>query len=60
MDIIEKVKEYEDFLIEERRILHQIPEIGLDTYQTCEEIEKVLIKNKIQYKKVLGSRGTLI
>ncbi|MDU7164587.1 M20 family metallopeptidase [Finegoldia magna] len=59
MDIIEKVKKYEDFLIEERRILHQIPEIGLDTYQTCEEIEKVLIKNKIQYKKVLGSRGII-
>lgn len=59
MNIIEKVKEYESFLIKERRILHQIPEIGLDTYQTCEEIEKVLIKNKIQYKKVLGSRGII-
>lgn len=41
MDVIEKVKKYEDFLIEERRILHQIPEIGLDTYQTCEEIESI-------------------
>ena len=59
MNIIEKVKEYESFLIKERRILHQIPEIGLDTYQTCEELEKVLIEHKIPYRKVLGSRGII-
>ncbi|WP_297809786.1 M20 family metallopeptidase [uncultured Finegoldia sp.] len=59
MNIIEKIKEYEGFLIKERRILHQLPEIGLDTYKTCEEIEKVLVENKIAHKKVLGSRGII-
>lgn len=57
MKILDTVKKYENFLIQERRILHQMPEIGLDTYQTCDEIEKILQQNDISYKKILGSRA---
>ncbi|MDO5018083.1 MAG: M20 family metallopeptidase [Lagierella massiliensis] len=59
MDILKKVKEYEDFLIRTRRNLHKIPEVGLDTIKTCEEIEKILLKNNIKYKKMLNDRAIL-
>lgn len=57
MDIINEVKKYENFIISTRRKLHQIPEIGLDTFNTCKEIETILKENSISYQKLMDSRA---
>ena len=57
MDIINKAKEVEESIIEWRRSLHQIPEVGLDLPKTSQYVAKQLEEMGIEYRKNVGVSG---
>ncbi|WP_312667733.1 amidohydrolase [Tissierella praeacuta] len=57
MDIIKSAKRVEESIINWRRDLHQIPEIGLNLEQTSQYVIKQLEKMGIEYRKNIGVSG---
>ena len=57
MDIIAKSQEVEKNIINWRRELHQIPEVGLNLPQTSQYIAKQLKNMGIEYKENVGVSG---
>ncbi len=57
MDIIKTAKEVEKSIINWRRDLHQIPEIGLNLEQTSQYVIKQLEEMGIEYRKNIGVSG---
>ena len=51
MDILKLIKEVENDIINWRRDLHQIPEVGLDLPQTSAYVAKQLKEMGIPYKE---------
>ncbi|MEY8416976.1 amidohydrolase [Tissierella praeacuta] len=57
MDIIKSAKRIEESIINWRRDLHQIPEIGLNLEQTSQYVIKQLEEMGIEYRKNIGVSG---
>ncbi|MGJ0847221.1 M20 metallopeptidase family protein [Tissierella praeacuta] len=57
MDIIKTAKKVEKSIINWRRDLHQIPEIGLNLEQTSQYVIKQLEEMGIEYRKNIGVSG---
>ncbi|WP_333638398.1 amidohydrolase [Tissierella praeacuta] len=57
MDIIKSAKRVEESIINWRRDLHQIPEIGLNLEQTSQYVIKQLEEMGIEYRKNIGVSG---
>lgn len=57
MNIAEKVKEIEDYIIRCRRDLHQIPEVGLNLPKTSAYVANELTKMGIEIKQNIGVSG---
>lgn len=57
MNIIEKVKEAEDYIIKCRHDLHEIPEIGLNLPMTSAYVAKELSKMGIEFRQNVGVSG---
>ena len=57
MDIIAQVKEIEDEIIEYRRELHRIPEIGLELPKTVEFVSSKLDEMGIKYEKLVDGNA---
>lgn len=57
MNIIEKVKEAEDYIIKCRRDLHQIPETGLNLPETSQYVAGELKKMGIEFRQNVGVSG---
>jgi len=57
LDIIKSAKRVEESIINWRRDLHQIPEIGLNLEQTSQYVIKQLEKMGIEYRKNIGVSG---
>ena len=58
-DILGEAKAAEEWIVEQRRELHKIPETGFATHRTAAKIKEVLDELKIPYKCVViipGSR----
>lgn len=53
MDVIRKVKEIENEIINWRRELHKVPELGMDLPLTTKFIKEVLDKENIPYETIL-------
>jgi len=57
LDIIKSAKRVEESIINWRRDLHQIPEIGLNLEQTSQYVIKQLEEMGIEYRKNIGVSG---
>jgi len=57
MDIIENVKQVEDYIIRCRRDLHQIPEIGLNLPKTSAYVADQLRNMGIEFQENIGVSG---
>lgn len=60
MDILKLVKEKEEKLINIRRDLHKIPELGLELPMTMKYISEVLDSENISYKKLLNGNAIVV
>lgn len=57
MDVLKLIKEVEQDIINWRRELHQIPEVGLDLPQTSAHVAEQLRKMGIPYREKVGVSG---
>lgn len=57
MDVINKAKSVEDYIISCRQSLHQIPEVGLDLPQTSSFVAEELLSMGIEIKEKVGVSG---
>lgn len=57
MDVLKLIKEVEQDIINWRRELHQIPEVGLDLPQTSAYVAEQLRKMGIPYREKVGVSG---
>lgn len=60
MDILKLVKEKEDKVIEMRRKLHQIPELGLNLPKTMDYISKILDEIGVDYEKLVNGNAIVV
>ena len=59
MNVWEKVKEVEDYIIKCRRDLHQIPEVGLNLPKTSAYVANELKKMGIEVKEKVAVSGVV-
>lgn len=59
MNVLDKVREVEEYIIKCRRDLHQIPEVGLDLPKTSEYVANELKKMGIEVKEKVAVSGVV-
>ena len=60
MDIIKLVKEKEEKIIQIRRDLHRMPELGLELPDTMKYISNILDEIGVEYKKLLNGNAIVV
>ncbi len=60
MKVLDLIKDYEQEIIEMRRHLHQIPEVGLDLVETSKFVASKLDSFSVNYKKGIGTEHTIL